>query len=296
MSVKKIISVVLTLFLILLSSSCAKSGNKSAPVQKDESAPANPVSEIQQAKSESETAPENSSAFESETMPEDNSASETETSLKEEKTSQKEETSYHTHKWEIKKVAATCTEKGYTLKSCACGESSKSNFSNALGHNWGKWKTVKAATADADGAKERTCSRCNKKETAVIPKVPMTANQKQTEVWKLVNQERGKNGLPPLTYKSDLQALADKRAEEISKSFSHTRPDGKNCFSVFDDYGFGNSFYRLGENIAYGYQTPADVMNGWMNSSGHRENILGNYTGIVVGVYGNYWVQLFVCE
>ncbi len=112
MSVKKIISVVLTLFLILLSSSCAKSGNKSAPVQKEEFAPVNPVSEIQQAESESETTSENSSASESETMPEYDSASESETSLKEEKTSQKEETSYHTHKWEIKKGGRHLHRKG----------------------------------------------------------------------------------------------------------------------------------------------------------------------------------------
>ncbi len=111
-------------------------------------------------------------------------------------------------------------------------------------------------------------------------------------VLELVNEERAAEGLAPLSYRSDLQPYADIRAEEIIKSFSHTRPNGTSCFTVLTDAGV---HYRgLGENIAYGYRTPEDVVEGWMNSSGHRANILGDFNGLVVGFNDYHWVQLFI--
>ncbi len=116
------------------------------------------------------------------------------------------------------------------------------------------------------------------------------------QVLKLVNQERAKAGLPALTTNKTLQAAANKRAQEIVQSFSHTRPDGSSTFTVLDDYGI--SYRSAGENIAYGQRTPADVMNAWMNSPGHRANILKDGFGKVgIGVYkvnGTlYWTQVF---
>lgn len=116
------------------------------------------------------------------------------------------------------------------------------------------------------------------------------------QVLKLVNQERAKQGLPALTTNKTLQAAANKRAQEIVQSFSHTRPNGSSPFTVLNEYGI--SYKSAGENIAYGQKTPADVMNAWMNSSGHRANILKNGFGKVgIGVYKVngviYWTQLF---
>ena len=116
------------------------------------------------------------------------------------------------------------------------------------------------------------------------------------QVLKLVNQERAKAGLPALTTNKTLQAAANKRAQEIVQSFSHTRPDGSSCFTVLNDYSI--SYRSAGENIAYGQKTPAEVMKAWMNSPGHRANILKNGFGKVgIGVYKVngvlYWTQEF---
>ncbi len=113
----------------------------------------------------------------------------------------------------------------------------------------------------------------------------------------LVNEERAKRGLSPVTEDSGVSAAAAVRAQEITRSFSHTRPDGTSYNTVLNQSGV--SYMGSGENIAYGQQTPAAVMNGWMNSQSHRDNILnGNYSKIGVGYYENaggvkYWVQLF---
>lgn len=119
------------------------------------------------------------------------------------------------------------------------------------------------------------------------------------EVVRLVNIEREKNGLAPLKQDSVLCKAADIRAEEIKEVFSHSRPDGSSCFTVLEEFDIRNVY--AGENIAAGQPTPAKVVDSWMNSSGHRANILGsNFTKIGVGYfydknsyYGSYWVQLF---
>lgn len=117
------------------------------------------------------------------------------------------------------------------------------------------------------------------------------------EVVELVNQERAKNGLSALTTDKTLMDAAQKRAVETNTSFSHTRPSGQNFSTVLSEFGI--SYRSAGENIAYGQKTPEDVVNAWMNSSGHRANILNSsYTTIGVGCYksGNtyYWSQLFI--
>ena len=110
------------------------------------------------------------------------------------------------------------------------------------------------------------------------------------QVLGIVNQERAKEGLSPLKMNAELLQTAMLRAAECSIYFSHTRPDGSPCFSACSA--------MWGENIASGYGSPASVMNGWMNSAGHRSNILGeSYSTIGIGcVMRNgslYWVQCF---
>lgn len=116
------------------------------------------------------------------------------------------------------------------------------------------------------------------------------------DILELVNEERISRGIAPLELSHDLNDSAAIRAEEITEVFSHTRPDGSSCFSIIS-----GSYQNVGENIAAGSSTPEAVMEQWMNSSGHRANILNpDFTELGVGYvyedgteYGHYWVQLF---
>ena len=115
-------------------------------------------------------------------------------------------------------------------------------------------------------------------------------------VIELVNQERTSRGLQPLLKHDGLMVAAAARAKELSQRYSHTRPNGSECFTIL--WHLGIDYGYAGENIAMGQRTPEIVMNDWMNSSGHRANILNeNYDCIGVGytmVDGHpYWVQLF---
>ena len=111
-----------------------------------------------------------------------------------------------------------------------------------------------------------------------------------------VNQNRASYGLAPLTLASDLCDDADVRAQEIVSLFSHTRPDGSSCFTVIS-----GSYRRVAENIAAGSATPEAVVEQWMNSPGHRANILDpelkelgvGYCHAPNSTYEHYWVQLF---
>lgn len=133
------------------------------------------------------------------------------------------------------------------------------------------------------------------------PEVKETEESKQLtyaeQVVNLVNAERAKNGLQPLTIKEDVRAAAQIRAVEIQTSFSHTRPDGKSFVTALQEQNV--SYRGAGENIAWGQRTPEQVVEAWMNSEGHRANILNaKYTSIGVGYYQNakgvnYWTQLF---
>lgn len=112
----------------------------------------------------------------------------------------------------------------------------------------------------------------------------------------LVNRERSSYGLQPVKYSPLLSEAANVRSSELRKNFSHTRPNGTSCFTVLKEFDI--SYFSAAENIAYGQRTPEIVMNAWMNSSGHRANILSKnveYIGVGVvycnGIY--YWTQLF---
>ena len=113
----------------------------------------------------------------------------------------------------------------------------------------------------------------------------------------LVNAARRDAGLSELELDADLCAAAQARAQEIAQSFSHTRPDGSSCFTILEEFGI--SYRAAGESIAMGQRTPEEVMDGWMNSSGHRANILnGTFPSIGVGYYVDgagaaHWVQIF---
>ncbi len=123
---------------------------------------------------------------------------------------------------------------------------------------------------------------------------PITVTNEGSQVFQLVNQRRKENGLAELTYRNDIQDAANIRANEIISTFSHTRPDGSSCFTAVTV-----NYYAIGENIASGQKNAEEVMNAWMNSPGHRANILSaQFTGMAVGVVQyqgvSYWVQIFI--
>ncbi|MBQ7160833.1 MAG: S-layer homology domain-containing protein [Clostridia bacterium] len=127
---------------------------------------------------------------------------------------------------------------------------------------------------------------------------PAFASAEEWSVLKLTNDERNKEELTPLTTFSALDAAAKVRADETVTLFSHARPDGTACFTALD----GIEHYSAGENIAAGYGSPESVVVGWMNSEGHRKNILTDgFKHLGVGyayksgdTYGTYWTQLFI--
>ena len=129
------------------------------------------------------------------------------------------------------------------------------------------------------------------------PKDDVTENSYAKQVLKLVNTERKKAGLTELTWDDTVATAAMTRSEEIEKSFSHTRPDGRNFGTAITDLGI--TYRGAGENIAWGQKTPEAVMNAWMNSEGHRANILNpNFKKLGVGYRTDsqrtpYWTQLF---
>ena len=131
--------------------------------------------------------------------------------------------------------------------------------------------------------------------TSAVPTGGETISSEVTDVLSLVNSARAENGLASVTLDAKLCAAAETRAKEIVRSFSHTRPNGTSCFTVLKESGI--SYRAAGENIAYGQKSASSVMNAWMNSAGHRANILNaSYTKIGVGYVesGSYWTQHFV--
>ena len=117
---------------------------------------------------------------------------------------------------------------------------------------------------------------------APTPTPEMSVEEMASEVIRLTNIERVKDGAAPLQYHAGLQRAAMIRAEEITRKFSHTRPDGTTAETVLLDCGVSNG---AGENIAAGQKTPEAVVRAWMNSSGHRATMLNpNAKYIGVGV------------
>jgi len=118
----------------------------------------------------------------------------------------------------------------------------------------------------------------------------------EEQVVALVNEQRAENGLSPLTLSTELSNAARAKSQDMHDNnyFAHESPTYGSPFEMLTSFGI--SYRAAGENIAMGYSTPEAVINAWMNSSGHRANILNaNYTTIGVGYVadGNYWTQEF---
>ena len=130
-----------------------------------------------------------------------------------------------------------------------------------------------------------------------IPEEDAAVTQYEQEVIRLVNEIRGHNRLSALTYNWELSRVARYKSQDMvdNRYFSHTSPTYGTPFQMIRSFGL--SYRSAGENIAYGQRTPQAVVNAWMNSSGHRANILSSsYTQIGVGYVanGHYWTQMFI--
>ncbi|MBQ7333769.1 MAG: LysM peptidoglycan-binding domain-containing protein [Clostridia bacterium] len=119
----------------------------------------------------------------------------------------------------------------------------------------------------------------------------------EAEVIRLVNQKRIENGLSALKSNWELSRVARYKSLDMKnlKYFSHTSPTYGSPFEMIKNFGI--KYKSAGENIARGYPSPEAVVKGWMNSPGHRANILNaSFTEIGVGYVaeGNYWTQMFI--
>lgn len=130
-----------------------------------------------------------------------------------------------------------------------------------------------------------------------VPILDSTVNSYEQQVIDLVNQIRAQYGLSALKANWELSRVARYKSQDMHdrKYFSHTSPTYGSPAEMIKKFGI--SYKSAGENIAQGYKTPQAVVDGWMNSSGHRANILNaSYTEIGVGYVsdGSYWTQMFI--
>ncbi len=246
----------------------------------------------------------------------------------------------HVHAYRSEIVPPKCTESGFIRKTCACGDTQTEYNAAPLGHDFGapvvtkeatcrengvqtqtctrcglekqeyipllthqmsEYVVVKEATPTSKGLKTRKCTLCGMEESVDIPKVrPYVSMEAAQEMLRLVNEARAEAGVAPLTFNYTYYPCAEIRAHEIGVNYSHTRPNGKDCFSVLEEQGFKHVGSR-GENIYNPHGddvSPADGQAAFMKSQGHRENILDPaYTSAAICVLytedRSYFVQMF---
>ena len=160
-------------------------------------------------------------------------------------------------------------------------------------------KTTKAAERPTRTTSRPVTAAETKTETTTRASVSGTKKSVENEILSLVNRERAANGLSALTLDTNLCAAAQAKAEDMSEKgyFSHTSPTYGSPFDMMRSFGI--SYQTAGENIAKGQKTPSAVMSAWMNSEGHRKNILsGSFSKLGVGYVNSggttYWVQMFI--
>ena len=134
-------------------------------------------------------------------------------------------------------------------------------------------------------------------DVLTIPETDVSVRAYEQEVVRLVNAERAKHGLAALTEDWELSRVARYKSQDMhdNRYFAHNSPTYGTPFRMLR--AFGLSYRTAGENIAMGYAAPAAVVAGWMNSEGHRANILNSaYIKIGIGYVadGHYWTQQFI--
>lgn len=163
-------------------------------------------------------------------------------------------------------------------------------------HNW-------KLLSYTNGCYVYNCSKCDdykSEEREMNPDDFMGSKSEYLELLGYVNQARREAGLNELVYIDELQAGADTRAQELTVSFSHTRPNGKHQSTVYENYKFtelhGKLFVSCQENAASGTTTAKATFNAWMNSEGHKKAILNeNAYGFVASRCNRHWMMAVIC-
>ncbi|WP_435925410.1 CAP domain-containing protein [Paenibacillus sp. DYY-L-2] len=153
--------------------------------------------------------------------------------------------------------------------------------------------SVLAGMAATIPAGTRTASAAQTKEMAAV--YARIQAERATEVVALVNKERVKAGLKPLVVHTNLSKMAKTKAIDMYKNkyFSHSSPSYGSPFDMMD--AFNITYKYAGENIAMGQKSAKEVVEDWMNSPGHKANILNSHYNLIgVGYYNGYWVQEFI--
>lgn len=177
------------------------------------------------------------------------------------------------------------------------------------GYNYFKLRDLGDALdfdVDFDAPSRTVILKTEKQDIASVPEENPQNGQQENEkdeqqqasdaeaVLELMNAARAEEGTSGLKLNDDLCKAAQIRAEEIAELFSHTRPNDTKCFTVLEDIGWQKGYRALGENIAMGQTTPEIVMDSWMNSPGHRANILNaDFKEVGIARSQNGWVQFF---
>lgn len=180
------------------------------------------------------------------------------------------------------------------------GESSSSSSTSSSSSSQASSSTpssIPSSSSSSQASSSTPASSSQASSSSVSSAKPSDTLTYEERVVELVNQERAKAGLKPLTMNLKLSDVARAKSQDMHDKnyFSHTSPTYGSPFDMMKQFGI--SYRTAGENIAMGYRTPEAVMEGWMNSSGHRANILnGSFTEIGVGYVadGSYWTQQFI--
>ncbi|MEH7418680.1 CAP domain-containing protein [Neobacillus drentensis] len=154
-------------------------------------------------------------------------------------------------------------------------------------------KTTTNTTSQTQPSTQTT----NSQQQQITQTTSSTLSAYEQKVLDLTNQERAKNGLTALKVDTTLSKVARTKSLDMSNNnyFSHTSPTYGSPFDMMKTFGI--TYKSAGENIAMGQKTPEEVVQAWMNSDGHRANILNanyNYIGVGYAEQGNYWTQEFI--
>jgi uncharacterized YkwD family protein len=161
--------------------------------------------------------------------------------------------------------------------------------------NWMDWFNRNyAAPEKPQNAQNPQNQTQNPQNQTQNPQQSADSSQFAQQVLDIVNQERKKEGLPALTMNSELSKMAMAKAQDMYNNnyFDHQSPTYGSPFDMMKSFGI--TYNTAGENIAKGQSSPTEVMNQWMNSPGHRQNIMDkSFTKIGVAYYNSEWVQEF---
>ena len=235
----------------------------------------------------------------------------------------------HVHSYIQKVIEPTCTEKGYTLYICSCGDSYISDYTEAA-HKWSDWVITKDAGTEVHtsveqfGERVATCTVCGEKKTQTIINIDASnynarsdeyasnlvfigdniiqeygefCDDMALETYEMVSELRTSLGLNELKWVDKMEFTGKIRSVETQILYSHERPNGQKPTYTIPN-GLDGIVIYLGENIAIADETAASVFEGWCESPGHYANIINSksnhyYAACFKTEYGYSWVQLF---